>query len=97
MKSRPLLIDDAFDLVRHLVELMTLPVSFSKSLLRRQSALAAENLFLRRQIGLLMEHGAKPRRPTNGRRLAMVWLSHLFDWEDAIAIVQPATFLRWHR
>ena len=97
MKSELLLIGNTFDLVRNLVELATLPVSFTKSLLRRQSALAAENLFLRRQIGLLMEHGSRPRRPTNGRRLAMVWLSRLFDWKDAITIVQPATFLRWHR
>jgi hypothetical protein len=30
-------------------------------------------------------------------RIALVWLSSWFDWRSALRIVQPETFLRWHR
>lgn len=92
-----ILVENALEIVSDVAELASLPAAFATSFLKSQSTLAAENLFLRRQIGFLLEHGAKPRRPTNGTRVAMVWLSRLFDWEDAIAVVQPATFIRWHR
>jgi len=91
------LFEDVSELAGNLFELASLPFSFATSFLKPKSALAAENVFLRRQIGLLLEHGAKPRRPTNGTRVAMVWLSRLFDWDDALAVVKPATFIRWHR
>ena len=51
--------------------------------LRPSPALAAENLFLRRQLALYEEHQVKPRRATNAMRLAMVWLSSWFDWRLA--------------
>jgi hypothetical protein len=60
-------------------------------------ALAAENLFLRKQLMLYQERHTKPRRTTNTTRLALVWLGRWFDWRQVLAIVQPATFLRWHR
>jgi hypothetical protein len=44
--------------------------------LRPSPALAAENLFLRKQLTLYQERQAKPRQATNAIRLAMVWLSH---------------------
>ena len=34
---------------------------------------------------------------TNATRLVLVWLARWFDWRQALAVVQPATFLRWHR
>ena len=67
-----LLVENALVLVSNLAELAKLPAAFARSFLRSQSTLVAENLFLRRQIGILLEHGAKPRRPTNGTRVAMV-------------------------
>jgi transposase InsO family protein len=30
-------------------------------------------------------------------RLTLVWLSRWFNWRQALAIVHPQTFLRWHR
>lgn len=67
--------------------------------LRRSSraALAAEVLFLRKQLALYEERQVTPRRATNATRLAMVWLSSWFDWRPALRIVTPETFTRWHR
>ena len=60
-------------------------------------ALAAEILFLRKQLALYEERQVKPRRATNATRIAMLWLSHWFDWRSALRIVKPETFTRWHR
>ena len=60
-------------------------------------ALAAENLFLRKQLALYQERQTRPRRATNAIRMSLVWLSRLFAWRQALVIVQPATLIRWHR
>ena len=65
--------------------------------LRPQCSLAAENLFLRKQLALFQERNAKPRRPDTPIRIALVLLSRLFHWRDALVIVQPQTLVRWHR
>jgi transposase InsO family protein len=65
--------------------------------LRPSPALAAENLFLRKQLALYQERHTTPRRATNATRLALVWLGRWCDWRQVLAIVQPATFLCWHR
>jgi putative transposase len=65
--------------------------------LRPSPAIAAENLFLRKQLALYQERHTTPRRATNAIRISLVWLSRLFDWRQALVIVQPATLLRWHR
>lgn len=65
--------------------------------LRPSPALAADNLFLRKQLALYQERHVTPRRATNATRLALVWLGRWFDWRQAVAVVQPATFIRWHR
>jgi transposase InsO family protein len=65
--------------------------------LRPTPALAAENRFLRKQLALYQERQVKLRRATNATRLALVWLGRWFDWRQALAVVQPATFIRWHR
>lgn len=59
--------------------------------------LAAENLFLRKQLALFQEREVKPRRADDASRVAMVWLSGVFNWREALVIVQPATLIRWHR
>jgi transposase InsO family protein len=64
---------------------------------RASAALAAENLFLRKQLALYQERKVKPRRATHAARIALVWLSRWFDWRQALAVVQPQTFIRWHR
>jgi transposase InsO family protein len=65
--------------------------------LRPSPALAAENLFLRKQLALYQERQVKPRRATNAIRMAMVWLARWFNWRSALSIVTPETFTRWHR
>ena len=65
--------------------------------LRPSPTLAAENLFLRKQLALYQERQAKPRQATNAIRVAMVWLSRWFNWRSALSTVTPETFTRWHR
>ncbi len=65
--------------------------------LRPQSALAAENLFLRKQLAMYQERRLKPRRPDSPARIALVLLSRLFAWKNALVVVQPLTLVRWHR
>ena len=72
-------------------------VRFLRLCLRSPTTLAAENLFLRKQLALYQERNIRPRRATNTTRLTLVWLGRWFDWRQALAIVQPTTFLRWHR
>ena len=62
--------------------------------LRPQSALAAENLFLRKQLAMFQERNAEPCRPDTPIRIALVLLSRLFNWRDALIVVQPQTLIR---
>lgn len=39
----------------------------------------------------------KPRRSTAATRARMVLLSRFLDWREALVIVKPETFLKWHR
>ena len=64
---------------------------------RSSQSIQAENLFLRRQVALYIEHCAKPRRIDAATRIGLTLLSRLFDWRDALAVVSPATLRRWHR
>jgi putative transposase len=64
---------------------------------RSSQSIQAENLFLRRQLALCIERGMKPRRIDAATRVALTVLSRLFDWRDTLAVVTPATLIRWHR
>jgi putative transposase len=64
---------------------------------RAPAALAAENLFLRKQLALYQERQIKPRRATQATRMVLAWLARWFDWRQALVVVQPATLIRWHR
>jgi putative transposase len=66
-------------------------------LLLPRLALQAENLFVRRQVGLYREREVKPTRATPWTKLLLIVLSQLFDRRRALVIVKPETFLRWHR
>jgi hypothetical protein len=87
-------------LVSCVVMLFTLfldAVRFLRCCLRSPAALAAENLFLRKQLALYQERHVKPRHATSAIRVTLVWLSQWFDWQPALAVVQPETFQRWRR
>ena len=65
--------------------------------LRSNTSLAAENLFLRKQLAFYQERKIKPRRLDNPTRLALVRLSRWFDWRNALTVVTPKTLVGWHR
>jgi transposase InsO family protein len=65
--------------------------------LRSRTSLAAENLFLRKQLAFYQERKVKPRRADNPTRLTLVLLSRWFNWRDALTVVRPRTFIAWHR
>jgi hypothetical protein len=65
--------------------------------LRSRAALAAETLFLKKQLVLYQEANSRWRCDLNTTRFTLVWLSYWFDWEPALTIVQPKTFKRWRR
>jgi putative transposase len=65
--------------------------------LTSRAQLAAENLFLRKQLALYRERCAKPRRPDPATRVTLVLLSRLLDWRSLLTVVQPDTLIRWHR
>ena len=65
--------------------------------LRSKTSLAAENLFLRKQLAFYQERKVRPRRIDAPTRLALVWLSRWFNWSTALAVVTPKTFIGWHR
>jgi hypothetical protein len=64
---------------------------------RSRRALAAENLFLRKQLALFQERRVRPHRAHDSTRLVIVILGRMFSWRDALVNVKPDTFLRWHR
>src|SRR6516162_11534404 len=64
---------------------------------RSRRALAAENLFLRKQLALFQERKRKPHRADDSTRLLMVILGRMFSWRDALVNIKPNTFIRWHR
>ena len=80
-----------------LLTLLGAVVHFLRLCWRLSAVLAAENLFLRKQLASYQERQVKLRRATDAARLALVWLGRWFDWRQALAIVQPHTFTRWHR
>jgi len=63
-------------------------------LLRSNESVQAENLFLRRQLALYLERGARPRRIDAATRVSPALLAKLFDWRSALVAVQPATVIR---
>jgi Homeodomain-like domain len=86
-----------FQIIGTLWTLLVDIVYFLRLCLRPSVGLAAENLFLRKQLAFYQERQVKPRRAPDTARFTLVWLSRWFNWRQALAIVQPDTFLRWHR
>ena len=65
--------------------------------LRSNSSLAAENLFLRKQLGFYQERKIKPRRTSPSAQVTLILLSRWFNWRSALTVVTPRTFLGWQR
>jgi putative transposase len=65
--------------------------------LRNRAALAAENLFLRKQLDLFQDRQKKAAPTTAADRFVLSKLARFFDWRSALVIVNPATLIGWHR
>jgi len=65
--------------------------------LRSESSLAAENLFLRKQLGFYEERKIKPRRTSHPAQVTLILLSPWFNWRSALTVVTPRTFIGWQR
>jgi putative transposase len=61
-----------------------------------RASLAAENLFLRKQLAFYVERKVKPRRLNDTARIALVVLARLIDWRQLLVVVRPETLVRWH-
>jgi putative transposase len=72
-------------------------LSFCAALFRSRKALAAENLFLRKQLALFQEREKRARPTTASDRFVFSKLAFFFDWCSALVIVKPATLIGWHR
>ena len=83
--------------VRNLRTIVSDGLSFFAAVWRRRIALAAENLFLRKQLALFREREKKAMPTTPGDRFVFSKLARWFDWRSALLIVKPATLIGWHR
>jgi putative transposase len=97
MRTRLSLLSNFAQAASTLPMLLVDTLHFLRLCLRSPTALAAENLFLRKQLALYQERQVKPQHATNAIRIALTWLARWFDWRQAFVVGQPATLLRWHR
>ena len=78
-------------------ELLRDGLQFLNVVARSRTAVPAEVLFLRKQLAYYRDHQIRPRRLSDAARLSLVLWSRLFDWKEALMVVTPGTFVRWHR
>ena len=83
--------------VRTVVDVLADVARFGFLTLHSRAQLAAENLFLRKQLALYLERQVKPRRADDATRITLVALSRLVAWRQLLVIVKPDTLIRWHR
>ena len=84
-------------LIKIAVQLLADAACFVILLFRPTRSVQAENLFLRRQLALYKERGIYPRRIDAATRISLAVLAKLFEWRDALFVVQPKTMIRWQR
>jgi putative transposase len=84
-------------LVRTILCVATDFVSLVSSAFRSRAQLAAENLFLRKQLALYLERQVRPHRADDATRIMLVALSRFVEWRRLLTIVKPDTLIRWHR
>src|SRR5829696_7519406 len=64
---------------------------------RSRSQLAAENLFLRKQLALYAERRVRACRADDATRITLVLLARLIDWRAVLTIVKSDTLIKRHR
>lgn len=68
-----------------------------RSAARTRRDLVLENLALRHQLSVLRRSGRRLRMHASDR-LLWIWLRRSWaSWRGTLAVVQPATVVRWHR
>ena len=85
------------DASRTLLRVIADMVRFVSAIVRSHAQLAAENLFLRKQLAMYVERQVKPRRADDATRIVLVALSRLIEWRRMLTVVKPDTLIRWHR
>ena len=84
-------------LLSNIVPVVLDSIAFARNLVRSEGALAAENLFLRKQLSYFVEREQTPRLTEKATRFTMAVLARLFDWKNVLIVVKPDTLVRWHR
>src|SRR3954464_15368937 len=84
-------------MVRNLRTILSDGLSLFAAVSRRRTAVAAENLFLRKQLALFRQREKKAMPTTPADRFVFSKLARWFDWRSALLIVKPATLIGWHR
>jgi putative transposase len=72
-------------------------VSFCAALLRSRTALAAENLFLRKHLALFSGTRKEGQADDTCRSFRAIQTRLLFSMAPHLVIVKPATLIGWHR
>jgi hypothetical protein len=67
------------------------------SSLHTHHELAVENLALRQQIGVLRRSVKRPRLSNADRAFWVLLRRWWANWDQVLAVVQPATVIKWHR
>ena len=67
------------------------------SSLHTRHELALENLALRQQIGVLRRSVRRPRLSNADRGFWVLLRRCWANWDQVLAVVQPATVIKWHR
>jgi hypothetical protein len=83
------------EFIRCVVRISVDVLTFFCLSLRSSAALAAENLFLRKQLALYVEIET-PWRSTDSVRFTLAQLARFFKWRDVLTVVKPDTLVRWH-
>jgi hypothetical protein len=78
---------------RTIVRLLLDTLKFVSLGFRARSQLAAENLFLRKQLALYAERRVRAGRADDATRIPLVVLARFVDWRAALTVVKPETDL----
>ncbi|MGH9385920.1 MAG: transposase [Vicinamibacterales bacterium] len=84
-------------MIQTALALLTDLLRLLRSTFRSRAQLAAENVFLRKQLAYYVERKIRPKRADNATRLTLVLLSRFVAWRELLTIVRPDTLVQWHR
>src|SRR5881409_1413525 len=90
-------LDALWKLLRTAVGVFWDLLTFFRLTFRTPQDVAAEDLFLRKQLALYVERKTKPHRATDAVRFTLAQLSRFFEWRDALTSVKPDTLIHQHR